>query len=153
MKIYRENLKLETREKNQFFDITDNVNKVIRDSGIKEGMVLVQSSHTTTGVIIIEAEPNALEDIVDYLNEKAPFDAGYRHDDPSLRKDCPEDEPKNCDAHIKSSCYSQSSVAWSVSQGKLELGRYQRLLFQEFDGPCPRKHKSMRQYLVKVMGE
>jgi len=151
--IYRKELKLRTHKKNEIYDITDRVNKVIKESGIKEGIILVQAQHTTTGIIVNENEPNALEDIIEHMDNQAPFDAGYKHDDPSLRKDCPEDEPKNCDAHIKVSCYSQSSVSWSVHDGKLELGRYQRLMFQEFDGPCPRKHKTMRKYLVKIIGE
>lgn len=152
MRIYCKALELKTEKKMQFFDITDEINRVISDSRIREGVVLVQVAHTTAGIAVNEAEPNALEDIIGHLDRQAPYDAGYKHDDPALRKDCPEDEPKNCDAHIKSSCYSQSSIFWSVSNGRLELGKYQRVLFQEFDGPCPRKHKSMRQYLVKVMG-
>ncbi|MCG2718564.1 MAG: secondary thiamine-phosphate synthase enzyme YjbQ [Nanoarchaeota archaeon] len=151
--IYRKELELRTQKKNEIYDITDSVNKVINESGIQEGIVLVQAQHTTTGVIVNENEPNALEDIIEYLDKQAPYDAGYSHDDPSLRKDCPEDEPKNCDAHIKVACYSQSSLSWSVHKGELELGRYQRLMFQEFDGPCPRKHKTMRKYIVKIIGE
>ena len=151
--IYRKNLKLRTHRKNRFYDITEDINEVIKESEIREGIVLIQAEHTTTGIIVNENESNALEDIIDHLNQQAPYDQGYRHDDPLLRKDCPEDEPKNCDAHIKLSCYSQSSISWSVHDGELELGRYQRILFQEFDGPCPRKHKTMRQYLVKIMGE
>jgi len=151
--IYREVLELETSDKNKIYDITGDINEVIRNSKIDEGIVLVQAMHTTTGVIVNEDEPNALEDILAHLDKQAPYDDGYKHDDPSLRKDCPEDEPKNCDAHIKVSCYSQSSLSWSVHGGKLEIGRYQRVLFQEFDGPCPRKHKTMRKYLVKIIGE
>lgn len=151
--IYRKNLELRTHRKNRFYDITDNINEVIKESGINEGIALIQSAHTTTGIIVNENEPNALEDIIEHLDKQAPPDNGYRHDDPLLRKDCPEDEPRNCDAHIKVSCYSQSSITWSIHEGKLEIGRYQRIIFQEFDGPCPRKHKTMRKYLVKIMGE
>jgi len=151
--IYRKELKLRTHKSSEIYDVTDKINDVVKESGIQEGLVLIQSKHATTGFVVNENEPNALEDIIEYLDKQAPYDNGYKHDDPSLRKDCPEDEPKNCHAHIKSSCYSQSSITWSVSEGRLELGRYQRVLFQEFDGPCPRKHKTMRKYLIKIMGE
>jgi len=153
MIIYRKELKLRTKKRIEAHDITDKVNEVIKESGIGEGEVLIQPFHTTTGIVVNEAEPNALEDIAGYLEKQAPYDNDYKHDDPSLRKNCPEDEPKNCDAHIKVTCYSNSSLHWSVHKGELELGKYQRILFQEFDGPCPRKHKTMRKYLVKVMGE
>ena len=146
-------MKLRTKKRSEIYDITDSINKVIKKSGIEEGIVLIQAKHTTTGIVVNENEPNALEDIIEYLEKQAPFNNGYRHDDPSLRKDCPEDEPINCDSHIKVSCYSQSSISWSVHKKELELGRYQRVLFQEFDGPCPRKHKTMRKYLVKIIGE
>ncbi len=152
MKIYREILELETPEWNAIYDLTEDINNVVERSGVKEGIILVQSMHTTTGLIVNENEPNALEDILVHLEHKVPNDAGYKHDDPNLRKNCPPDEPKNCDAHIKASCYSNSSISWSVHDGKLELGRYQRLLHQEFDGPCPRKHKTKRKYLVKIIG-
>lgn len=153
MRVYRKELKLRTKKRIETHDITDRVNEAIKESGIQEGIVLVQSYHTTTGIVINEAELNALEDIMNHMEKQAPYDNKYKHDDPLLRKNCPEDEPKNCDAHIKVACYSNSSVYWSVHKGELELGRYQRLLFQEFDGPCPRKHKTMRKYLVKIMGE
>ncbi|MDP2909405.1 MAG: secondary thiamine-phosphate synthase enzyme YjbQ [Nanoarchaeota archaeon] len=151
--IYRKELKLRTRKRNEIYDITDEINCTIAESGIKEGIILIQSKHATTGLIVNENEPNALEDIIKHLETEAPFNKGYNHDKPELRKDCPEDEPLNCDSHIKATCYSQSSIAWSVHKGSLELGRYQRVLFQEFDGPCPRKHKTVRKYLVKILGE
>ena len=151
--IYKQQVELKTKKRNAIYDVTDTINEVIKNSKISEGIVLIQAYHTTTGFVVNENEPNALEDIISYLSKQAPFNANYKHDDPSLRKNCPEDEPINCDSHIKSSCYSQSSIVWSVSNGKIDLGRYQRVLFQEFDGPCPRKHKSMRKYLVKIIGE
>lgn len=151
--IYKQQVELRTKKRNTTLDITDEVNKIIRKSKINEGIVLIQAYHTTTGIVVNENEPNALEDVISYLSKQAPFNNNYRHDNPSLRKDCPEDEPINCDSHIKASCYSQSSLVWNVSNGKLDLGKYQRMLFQEFDGPCPRKYKSMRKYLVKIIGE
>lgn len=153
MVVYRKELKLKTHNKSEICDITDKINEVIKESGIKEGIILIQSYHTTTGFIVNENELNALEDILEHLDKQAPLNAGYKHDDSKLRKDCPEDEPINCHSHIKATCYSQSSITWSVTDGALELGRYQRFLFQEFDGPCPRKHKTKRKYLVKIIGE
>lgn len=151
--IYNQELRLRTKKRNMIYDVTDRINEVIKKSGVNEGIVLIQSYHTTTGFTVNENEPNALEDILKHLDKQAPFNNGYKHDDPSLRKDCPEDEPINCDSHIKSTCYSQSSIVWNVSKNKLDLGKYQRVLFQEFDGPCPRKHKTVRKCLVKIMGE
>lgn len=153
MALYRKILKIKTKKRNEIYDLTDEINKIVKESKIKEGIILVQSMHATTGIIVNENEENALEDIIAHLAQQASFNNNYKHDDISLRKDCPEDEPINCDSHIKATCYSQSSISWSVHKGKLELGKYQRVLFQEFDGPCPRKHKSTRKYLVKIVGE
>jgi thiamine phosphate synthase YjbQ (UPF0047 family) len=76
------------------------------------------------------------------------------HDDIELRKDnCPVDEPVNGHSHIRAACYSNPSLSLILHKGKIQLGTYQRILFAEFDGPCPRKHKSVRKYLVSVIGE
>ena len=143
----------ETFEQTKIYNITENILKIIKKSEIKNGHVLIQVLHTTVGIYINEGEERLLEDFVIYLNRIAPNIKGYyRHDDISKR-DCPEDEPINGHSHIKSAFFSNPSVSLILLGGELQLGKYQRILFAEFDGPCPRKHKTKRGILISIFGE
>ena len=144
---------LKTGRHSRFYDITKEVEKAVRESSINDGHVLVQSVHATAGLYINEGEERLLEDFILYLNRGAPEGRGlYLHDDIAER-DCPDDEPLNGHSHIKSALYSNPSVNLVLYRGELQLGKYQRIFFAEFDGPCPRKHKSKRKYLVSIIGE
>lgn len=144
---------LKTKENCRFYDITGKVEEAIEEANIKEGQMLIQSVHATAGLYVNEAEDRLLDDFVLYLNREAPRDKGlYLHDDITER-DCPDDEPLNGHSHIKSTFYSNPSIGLIISKGKLQLGKYQRILFAEFDGPCPRKHKTKRNYLISIIGE
>jgi secondary thiamine-phosphate synthase enzyme len=145
---------LQTKAEDKFYDITEEVGKIVRDSGINDGHILVQPMHTTVGIFLNEGEERLLIDFVNCLSKKAPKGDKYMHDDIELRKDnCPVDEPVNGHSHIRAACYSNPSLSLILHKGKIQLGTYQRILFAEFDGPCPRKHKSVRKYLVSVIGE
>lgn len=144
---------LETGVEVGLYDVTGQVQKVIEDSGIKNGLVVIQTMHTTTGIYVNEKEEFLESDVVLKLGAVAPDVKGmYAHDNIPER-DCPPDEPLNGHAHIKAILYSSVSVSLGLCKGKLQLGRYQRIFFAEFDGPCPRKHKDKRKYLIIVMGE
>jgi secondary thiamine-phosphate synthase enzyme len=143
---------IKTREHTQIHDITERVIEVVENSGMKEGHMVIQPLHTTVGIYLNESEERLHKDMIMHLGNNAPQLKGrYLHDDISQR-DCPDDEPENGHSHIKSAFYSNPSLSLVLIGGKLQLGTYQRVLFAEFDGPCPRKHKSARSYLVSILG-
>ena len=144
---------LETKEHTKIYDITPSIERLVEESGFQQGHVLVQSMHTTTGIYVNEGEKFLFEDLVRHLNDQSPQIKGrYRHDNIAER-DCPDDEPENGHSHLKAALYSNNSVGLVLYEGRLQIGEYQRILFAEFDGPCPRKHKGKRQYLVSIIGE
>jgi secondary thiamine-phosphate synthase enzyme len=120
-------LKIETSKRVELIDITSEVQEEVRKSEIPEGICLISTRHTTAGVIINENETGLKEDILDLLNKLVPAGAGYRHD----RID------NNADSHLRTVLLG-ASEALPVSEGKLELGTWQRIFFAEMDGPRSR---------------
>ncbi|ADC65866.1 protein of unknown function UPF0047 [Ferroglobus placidus DSM 10642] len=118
---------VETKRRSEVVDITDEVRRKVRESGVKSGIALVYTPHTTSGIIINEAESGLVEDIVEALDEIVPK-ISYRHN----RID------NNADAHIKASIVGNSVIV-PVENSELVLGTWQRILFVEFDGPRKRK--------------
>jgi len=118
-------LDIRTERRTEIVDITPLVEKILdKDSGI----ALIYSPHTTTAIIINEAEPGLLDDILEFMERLVPYRGGYKHD----RID------DNADSHIKT-CILGNSVVIPVENGRLMLGTWQRILFLEFDGPRNRK--------------
>ncbi len=136
----------------EIHDLTDEIINYIAESKIKNGHLLIQPMHTTVGIYLNEAEPLLLKDFERELDARVPFSNDYLHDDIDKRLDCPPDEPINCHSHLKSVFFSNPSLSLVVFGGKLQLGRYQKILMAEFDGPCPRKHKTRRRYVVSIIG-
>ena len=155
MKHFLKKEEIKTSEHTEVYDITPIVKKSIENSGFLQGHILIQPMHTTVGIYLNENEERLLCDIKINLERVAPQIRGrYLHDDIEKRKDmCPDDEPINGHSHIKSALYSNPSLSLILSEGKLQIGTYQRILFAEFDGPCPRKHKSKRTILISIIGE
>lgn len=149
---YFDEIEIESKEQVQFFDITEQVKDLIRKSGIKEGSVLIQSNHTTAGLYVNEGEENLLKDFKNFLEKKAPRKNNYLHDD-TTKRECPEDEPINAHSHIMAALYANPSVTLIIHDGELRLGKWQKILFGEFDGPCPRKHKDKRKCSVLISGD
>jgi secondary thiamine-phosphate synthase enzyme len=118
---------IKTNTQTQILDITAQVQKVLSESGIAEGLCCVFISHTTAGVTINEnADPSVKQDIVMELNKVIPFDDNYNHLE------------GNSAAHIKASIIG-SSVNIPVKNNNLLLGTWQGICFCEFDGPRTRK--------------
>ncbi len=116
-----------TEKRTHFIDITDEVNEVLEESGIQEGICYVYVPHTTAGVFINEnADPDVKWDIENTLEKLVPWENNYQHVE------------GNAAAHIKSVLVG-SSVSIPVSRGKLLLGTWQGIFFAEFDGPRTRK--------------
>jgi len=146
---------LSTKKEVEFIDITTEIKKSVLESKISEGHLLIQTLHTTTGIYLNEFEQRLIQyDLPSFLAKEYPKGMNlYRHDDIDKRFDCPEDEPLNGNSHLSSMFNSNPSLSLIVSEGKLQIGKYQRIIFAEFDGPCPRKHKSEREYLVSFLGD
>lgn len=127
-------LEIKTEEPVQVIDITRQVNDAVRESSVAEGICLVYTLHTTTGIIINEAESGLVADLLRRLASLAPPRDGYLHD----RID------DNAHAHLQAVLLGNSRTI-PVEEGCLALGTWQRVLFVELDGP------RRRSVLIKVL--
>lgn len=136
MKIVQKEFGVSTRGRTEMIDVTSRVEAVVRDSGIRNGDVIVFCPHTTAAVTINEnADPSVVHDMLLTLDELMPqSNPGYRHDE------------GNSDAHCKSSLVGCSEQVL-IHNGRLTLGTWQGIYFCEFDGP------RSRQVIVQVRGE
>ena len=140
-------LMLETCEPIQFLDITDDVHTVVREAGLRNGVVTIFSRHTTAAVRIQEAEPRLLEDLRDFLQRSAPAHAHYRHNDFRVRTvHMHDDESPNGHAHCLQLLLGASENV-PVVDGELLLGVWQRVFLVELDGPRP-----AREVIVQAIG-
>ena len=129
-------LTIKTTKHNELIDITEQVKSFIKDSKTEEGICSIFPMHTTTGIMINENEERLLEDMKEFLEQLAPINKKYKHDDIEKRN-CPEDEPKNGHAHLKT-ILSGNSVTIPISKGELQLGTWQSIFLCEYDGPRTR---------------
>jgi secondary thiamine-phosphate synthase enzyme len=123
-----------TDEGRRFIDLTERVRECVRRSGVIHGLVNVQSLHTTAAVIVNEHEPLLFEDFEDLLERVAPRESRYRHDDFEIRTEnlLPE-ERANGHAHARALLLGASQT-FSVVEGAIVLGRWQRIFLVELDG-------------------
>jgi len=120
-------IKVSTKERTSLVDITGEIEKVVRDSGVKDGLCVLFVPHTTAGITINEnADPSVKADMLKELNKIVPFEDGYSHME------------GNAAAHIKSTLVGQT-VSVFIEDGALVLGTWQGIFFCEFDGPRQRK--------------
>ncbi|MFZ2470950.1 MAG: secondary thiamine-phosphate synthase enzyme YjbQ [Methanothrix sp.] len=117
-------IEIETSKPVDVVDITDHVERTMRESGAENGICLVYSLHTTTGLTINEADGALINDILDLLQRIAPRGAGYQHD----RGD------GNAHAHLQATLLGNSLII-PVDGRRLAMGAWQRILFFELDGP------------------
>ncbi len=116
-----------TSQSIEFVDITHEVRQYISEKGVKDGIVLVYTPHTTAGITINEnADPDVTGDIEAFLKKKIPHEPYFRHME------------GNSPSHIMSSYFSASETL-IIDNGKLVLGTWQCIYFCEFDGPRNRK--------------
>ncbi|HET6428511.1 MAG TPA: secondary thiamine-phosphate synthase enzyme YjbQ [Phycisphaerae bacterium] len=140
MKSHTKYLTFNVPERMGFVNITAQVAEAVADSGVREGLVLVNAMHITASVFINDDEPGLLEDYRRWLEELAPFDPSprrYRHNRTG------ED---NGDAHHKRQIMGREVVV-AITGGKLDFGPWERIFYGEFDGRRPKR------VLVKVLGE
>ncbi len=137
MKFHTEYLTFHTKTERAYVHITPQVETILKRSGVKDGMVLVSAMHITAGVYVNDNESGLIEDIDQWLERLAPFNADYRHHQTG------ED---NGDSHLKALLIHHEVIV-PVTNGKLDFGTWQRIFYAEFDG------KRDKRVIVKVMGE
>lgn len=139
MKSWRKELYFNIPKRMAFVNITEDVEDCVRESCVREGIVLVNSMHITASVFINDDERGLLEDFEKWLERLAPHApvGEYRHNDTG------ED---NADAHLKREIMG-GSVTVAVTDGGLDLGTWERIFYGEFDG------RRKKRVLVKVIGE
>jgi secondary thiamine-phosphate synthase enzyme len=127
------NLRVRTNARTEFVDVTQGIQRIVAESGVRSGVCYLFVPHTTAAVTINEnTDPNVGRDILKELNKVIPFDDNYGHSE------------GNSAAHIKSTLVGMSKSVL-VEEGRLALGAWQAVFFCEFDGPRDRR------LMVKVM--
>jgi secondary thiamine-phosphate synthase enzyme len=138
MKSYRKELWFEVPTRRAFINITPDVEKCLRESSIKEGLVLVNAMHITASVFINDDEPGLHHDYDLWLEKLAPHEpvSQYRHNNGE----------DNADAHLKRQVMGREAVV-AVTKGKLDFGPWEQIFYGEFDG------RRRKRVLVKIIGE
>ena len=140
MKSHTEYLTFNLPARMDFVNITPRIEKIVRASGVVEGLVLVNAMHITASVFINDDESGLHQDYKEWLETLAPFDASpqrYRHNRTG------ED---NADAHMKRQVMGREVVV-AITNGRLDFGPWEQIFYGEFDGRRPKR------VLVKVIGE
>jgi secondary thiamine-phosphate synthase enzyme len=139
MKSYRKELWFNVPSRRDFINITPQVEECLRESGIQEGLVLVNAMHITASVYINDDERGLLADYEEWLEELAPHEpvSQYRHNRTG------ED---NADAHLKRQIMGREVVV-AVTNGRLDFGRWEQIFYGEFDG------RRRKRVLVKIIGQ
>lgn len=127
-----------TTHPTQFIDLTDRLERLVADAGLRFGILNVQTLHTTTAIVVNEHEPLLLADFQSLLETAAPGDGRYQHDDTRARTvNLTDAERPNGHAHCRALLLPPSACL-NVAGGRLLLGRWQRVFFVELDGPRER---------------
>jgi secondary thiamine-phosphate synthase enzyme len=137
VKAYTEYLKFHTKKRRDYIHITSQVESAVKKSGVEEGLAFVSAMHITAAVYLNDNESGLIHDIDKWLDELAPPGEDYRHHQTG------ED---NADAHLKSLLLHQS-VTLPITEGKLDLGTWQRVFYAEFDGQRDKR------VIIKIIGK
>ena len=141
MKASTTTLELTCDQRNAFTDLTDELRRAIKDSGVTDGMAVAFCPHTTCQLLVNEWEEGALEDFRRHLEQAVPDGVYFAHDDMERRTQnlAEPHERQNGHAHVKQMLLSATSHAIPVAAGEPMLGRWQRLLLVELDDPHDRR--------------
>ena len=139
VKSLTEHLWFETRERTEFVNITPQVEALVKKSGVREGMVLVNAMHITASVFVNDDERGLHADMKRFLEKLAPYEptSQWRHNDTG------ED---NADAHLKRQLFGRETVV-AITAGKLDFGPWEQIFYGEFDG------RRAKRVLIKIIGE
>lgn len=137
MKVFREYLKVKTDKRIDFLDITEKVQEAVSKSDVEDGIVLVNPMHITASVFINDAESGLIQDFEEWLEKLAPKNFDYKHHQTG------ED---NGFSHLWRTIMGRETTV-AVSEGKLDLGTWERIFYGEFDGMREKR------ILIKVLGQ
>jgi len=137
MPVHTDYLWFNTKQRREFVRITEDVARIVKDSGVKEGMVLVSAMHITASVFVNDWEDGLLHDFDVWLEKLAPAGLPYSHHQTG------ED---NADAHLKRTIMGHQ-VLLPITKGALDLGPWEQVFYGEFDG------RRRKRVVVKVIGE
>ena len=138
MKSHTEYLWFNTKDRQEFINITPQVEAAVKKSGIKEGLCLANAMHITSSVFINDDEPGLHQDFANWVEKLAPYGIDkYKH---NLTGE------DNADAHLKRTIMGREVVV-AITKGRLDFGTWERIFYAEFDG-CRRKR-----VIVKIVGE
>lgn len=140
-------IRIASEHPTQFIDVTERLESLVVAAGIQFGFVNVQALHTTAAIVVNECEPLLLSDFAALLEQAAPRDRVYRHDDVTVRTvNVTADERVNGHAHCRALLLAPSACL-NVVDGNLMLGRWQRVFLAELDGP------QVRDISVLILGD
>jgi secondary thiamine-phosphate synthase enzyme len=139
VKSLTEHLWFETAERVEFVNITPQVEALVKKSGVREGMVLVNAMHITASVFVNDDERGLHADMKRFLETLCPFEPAsqWRHNDTG------ED---NADAHLKRQLFGRETIV-AITDGQLDFGPWEQIFYGEFDG------RRRKRVLVKVIGD
>jgi secondary thiamine-phosphate synthase enzyme len=127
-----------TKQRREIVEITRDAEAFLKESGIKEGMMLISAMHTSAAVFVNDADPDLMDDIDEIFSQLVP-DRKYKHTHPSEIWD-------NAQAHISSSLLHHQVIV-PITHGALDFGPWQRLFYAEFDG------QRRKRVIIKILGE
>jgi secondary thiamine-phosphate synthase enzyme len=136
MKVHTGYLFFQTKKRQEFIRITDEIAEIVRASGVQDGTVLVSAMHITAGVYVNDWEDGLIGDFQEWLEKLAPGGLPYRHHQTG------ED---NADAHLKRTIMGHQ-VVLPITNSRLDLGPWEQVFYAEFDG------QRKKRVVVKVMG-
>ena len=142
MKIKLEKLEVQTRGDKELVDITPEVERVVRESGVQNGVVNVLTMHTSSGIVVTEGLPCLEMDVLNHLETLAPDDGDYYH---NRYLDIDGRLGFNAGSHLKS-ILGGINAFFPIEDGQIVKGGRQRIYFAEYDGPLARI------YVVQVLG-
>ena len=147
MKIINKTIKLDTTKEFDFIDLTDRIEDFVKQSGLKNGLVNIQTLHTTAPLMINENEPLLIEDIKKHLEKLSSKKLEYNHDNFKIRTvNMCSGECANGHSHCKT-IHLPTSITLNLINNKLQLGQWQRILFWELDRARKRKVQ------IQILGE
>jgi secondary thiamine-phosphate synthase enzyme len=130
LRVITETFKLTTDKRLELYNLTERVAEILKKHDIKEGVVLLQSLHTTLALFVNEWQTALLHDVKSMLNKVVSPDEGYRHNDPRF-SDC---DRQNAHSHLQATLLGHA-LSFPISAGKLVLGQFQAIIAAELDGP------------------
>ncbi len=145
MKVYRKKIEIKSMSSVEFVDITEKVGEVVSDSGVREGMVLIYSPHTSAGIFVNHNEPMLLQDFARVLHRLAPIDDRYSHDLFELARKSKSDGRSNGHSHCKAMLIGVS-VTLPIEKGHIIITEKQSIFVAEMDGA------RTRDVVIQVVG-